>query len=77
MNNDLLIVVVPLVLTQITQIVVLIYGFSTGNKRLDDVNRRLDALDRRLESIERKLDNHNERITRLEERTGPIARGGR
>jgi hypothetical protein len=74
--------VIPLVLTQVTQIVVLIFGFSTSNKRFDDVNRRFDEMerrfdkiDRRLESIEAKIDGHGERSTRLEERTGPITRG--
>lgn len=48
-------------------------------KRIDDVRtdlgRRIDEIVKRLDNIERKLDGHAERIAKLEERTGPIARG--
>jgi hypothetical protein len=48
-------------------------------KRLDDlradVNRRLDEIIRRLDRIESNQANQGERITRIEERTGPIAKG--
>jgi hypothetical protein len=67
-NEQLLILVLPLVLTQVTQIVVLVFGFISNN-------RRLDSIERRLESIETKLDSHTVRIARLEERVSPIVRG--
>jgi len=46
---------------------------SDMNRRFDDVNRRFDAVDQRLGRIEKKQDDHETRITRVEERTSPIA----
>ena len=67
-TEQLLILVVPIVLMQATQIAVLILAFLNQNKRLDDINRRLDKIDKRLDTIEGKLSIFDQRITRLEER---------
>ncbi len=39
-----------------------------------DLHRRMDEMLVRLDRIEKKLDDHAERISRLEERTSPLAR---
>ena len=38
-----------------------------------DMNRRFDAVIKRLDRIEHKLEDHETRITRVEERTSPLA----
>lgn len=43
------------------------------NKRFGDINRRLDDIVQRLGRLETLLQNHDQRITRLEERTSPLA----
>ena len=50
---------------------------SDMNKRIDelrsDMNRRFDEVIKRLDRIEHKLEDHETRITRVEERTSPLA----
>ena len=57
-----------MVLAQIGTIVVLVFGFITNNKRLDDMNTRLDGIQGELVEIRKILKEHGERITRLEEK---------
>ena len=54
---------IPLILTQITTIVVLIFGFLNQNKRLDDIIVRLGR-------IEENTRDHDRDIAALKERTG-------
>ena len=56
---------VPLILTQITTIVVLIFGFLNQNKRLDDI--RTD-----LKEIKDLLREHDRDIAALKERAGLV-----
>lgn len=47
------------------------------NKRIDDLRgdmvRGFEGVNKRLDRLEMKLESHTERITRLEERTSPLA----
>lgn len=61
---------VPLILTQVTQVVVLVFGFVNQNKRFDDTNHRLDEVITRLDRIENKLSQHDSDIEILKDRSG-------
>ena len=74
----------PFVQIALPIMLILVVATWYQNKRVDDVNRRLDEIptdmNRQfteikdiLRGIYAKLENHNERITRLEERSSPIA----
>lgn len=58
-TEQLLILAVPITLTLIAQLIVLIFGFLSNNRRLDDIIKRL-------ERIEAKLEGHENRLTKLE-----------
>jgi hypothetical protein len=62
-------------------IITFVLSYLHLSKRIDDVNKRIDGIEKRLESIEKTLEKirellsgHDQRITRLEERTSPLAR---
>jgi hypothetical protein len=58
-TGQLLILAVPITLTLIAQLIALIFGFISNNRRLDDIIKRL-------ERIEAKLEGHESRLTKLE-----------
>jgi outer membrane murein-binding lipoprotein Lpp len=64
-NAQLAALVIPIVLAQVSTIVVLIFGFISNNKRLDDI--RSD-----IREVQAELKKLSERVTRLEERTPPL-----
>jgi hypothetical protein len=59
-NAQVAILVIPISLALIGQIIVLVFGFSGNNRRLDDIIKRL-------ERIENDLKGHEQRITKLEQ----------